>query len=228
MTNPSPHRAARKTVISMKEFQGMMDRAKELEPTFYKLRTRALLVLFYLTGKRRSEVARLEVDDFKEEDEMLQVTFTLSKKRRDLVLTKRTTKSIPLSDPLTQPILQYLDYLEDLSPKPRFFLPRTVLAPGSTLKIISEASIGGRQLLNLVRQVSDEVWPHLFRETQAAQVIQQDSSIMGAYRVQERLNLESVQTGFRYLQRYAVDIIRREAASPSSTTTASPPSGETS
>jgi integrase len=206
----SLHRKSRKTVISDEEFQGMMDRTRELEPMFYRLRTRALLALFYLTGKRRSELVRLEVDDFKEKDEMLQVTFTLSKKRRESVITKRATKSIPLSDPLTQPILEYLDYLETLNPKPQFFLPRTVLAPGSSFTIMSEASIGGRQLLNLIRQVSDEVWPHLFRETQAAQVVQQDSSILGAYKVKERLNLESVQTGFRYLERYATDIIRRE------------------
>jgi integrase len=196
-------------VISEEEFQDMMNRARELEPEFYKLRTRALLSLFYLTGKRRSEMVRLEVDDFKEEDGMLQVTFTLSKKRRESVLTKRTTKSIPLSDPLTQPILEYLDYLEALSSKPRFFLPRAVPSFGSSFVIKPETSIGGRQLLNLVRQVSDEVWPHLFRETQAAQVVQQDSSILGAYKVKERLNLESVQTGFRYLNRYAVDVIRR-------------------
>lgn len=212
MTDVSPHRKSRKTVISEVEFQGMMNRARELESVFYRLRTRALLALFYLTGKRRSELVRLEVDDFKEEDGMLQVTFTLSKKRRESVITKRATKSIPLSDPLTQPILEYLDYLETLSPKPRFFLPRTIIAPGSSFTIMPEASIGGRQLLNLIRHVSDEVWPHLFRETQAAQVVQQDPSIMGAYKVKERLNLESVQTGFRYLERWASDVIRREGA----------------
>lgn len=55
------------------------------------------------------------------------------------------------------------------------------------------------------------MWPHLFRETVASDVIRGDPSIFGAFKVQRRLDLESYQTGFNYLKRFAADVITREA-----------------
>jgi len=69
----------------------------------------------------------------------------------------------------------------------------------------------GRQVFNILRQLSLGVWPHLFRETVGSDVIKQDSSIIGAFKVMRRLDLEDYHTGFNYLRRYAGDIIRREA-----------------
>jgi len=42
-------------------------------------------------------------------------------------------------------------------------------------------------------------------------VIRGDPSIFGAFKVQRRLDLESYQTGFNYLKRFAADVITREA-----------------
>ncbi len=60
-----------------------------------------------------------------------------------------------------------------------------------------------------MRSVTDRAWPHLFRETVASDVIEADPSIYGAFKVQRRLDLKDHRTGFRYLRRFATDIIRR-------------------
>jgi len=203
-------RVERKEVISDEEFVVMMQKAETIPEEFYRLRTKALLCIFRLTGKRRSEVARLEVSDFKIEEGFLHVTFTLSKKRKKIPITKRSTKSIPLTDPLTKPIIEYLEYLLDLDPQPKYFFPQTKRLWGQEFVINSNQRISGRQVFNLVRKVSDRVWCHLFRETVASDVVKRDPTIIGAFKVQRRLDLESVQTGFNYVRRFASDIINRE------------------
>jgi len=152
----------------------------------------------------------LERDSFKVEKGMLHVTFTLLKKRKGTVLTKQSTNSIPLSDPLTKHIIEYLNYLASLEPTPKYFLPRVKSVFGFSNIILTDTHIGGRQVFNLVRDLSEKVWPHLFRETVASDVVKSDSSIIGAFKVQRRLDLEDYRTGFNYLRRFAGDVIRRE------------------
>ncbi|MBT0160009.1 site-specific integrase [Candidatus Bathyarchaeota archaeon A05DMB-2] len=206
----NPQRTQRKDVITEAEFNEMLREAEAIPETFYRLRTTALLCILRLTGKRRSEVARLELTDFKVENDFLHVTFTLSKKRRQNVMTKRSQKSIPLSDPLTRPILDYLDYLKSLDPTPKFYFPQTKSLWGQGYAILGDKAITGRQVFNLVRAVTEKAWCHLFRETAASDVVKSDPSIIGAFKVQRRLDLESVQTGFNYVRRFASDIITRE------------------
>jgi hypothetical protein len=147
----------------------------------------------------------------KVEDKFLKVTFILEKKRKGRVLQKQALKSIPLSDPLTKPILEYFEYLAGLNPKPKFFLPQAKSVFG-TIKINSEAHIGGRQVFNIVRGLSQTIWPHLFRETVASDIIKKDNSIISAFRVQRRLDLEDFRTGFNYLKRFASEVIAKEEA----------------
>jgi integrase len=203
-------RTERKEVITDEEFKEMLCEAKQIPETFYRLRTLALLCILRLTGKRRSEIALLEISDLKILDLYLQITFTLSKKRKQTVMTKRSTKTIPLSDPLTKPILNYLKFLENLLPTPKYFLPRTKRMWGQEFQIHAHQHILGRQVFNLIRKVSDRVWCHLFRETAASDVVKKDPSIIGAFKVQRRLDLENIQTGFRYLKRFSSDLIERE------------------
>jgi hypothetical protein len=61
-----------------------------------------------------------------------------------------------------------------------------------------------------VRGLSQTIWPHLFRETVASDVIKEDSTIIAAFKVQRRLDLESYTTGFNYLRRFSSDVIKRE------------------
>jgi integrase len=203
-------RTQRETVITDVEFQAMLNRASQIKNEFMKLRACALLCLLRLVGKRREEIARLKLDSFKVENSMLNITFILEKKRKGSVLQRQAVKSIPLSDPLVQPILSYIDYLTKLESKPQYFFPSVRSVFGQTLIIYPGKHLTGRQIFNIVRSLSSAVWCHLFRETVGSDVIKQDSSIIGAFKVMRRLDLEDYRTGFNYLKRYAADIIEKE------------------
>lgn len=202
-------RVSRQTVITESEFQEALDRAAMIKSEFLRLRAFAVLSLLRLTGKRRGEIAILPLDNFKVEDKFLNVIFILEKKRKDKVLHKLATKSLPLTDPLTQNILVYLEYLNKSEPKPKFWLPRAKSVFG-TIIILSDFHIGGRQVFNIVRNLSLTIWPHLFRETVASDIIKQDDTIIAAFKVQRRLDLADFRTGFNYLRRFASEVIERE------------------
>lgn len=212
MTNVSPERKTRKTTISLEELEAMREAASQLSDEFYILRTKALLALLYLTGKRVSEICRLELTDFKVSGGMLNVTFTLSKKRKETVLLKQAIKAIPLTDLLTQPIIEYINHLQGMNPMPRYFLPRTRPVFGASYIIDPEHGIGRGQLWNLIHAVTNEAWPHLFRETAGAEIIRKDPTIIGVFKVKQRLDHEDLKTSMGYLARYAADIIDREEA----------------
>jgi len=238
----SPLRTQRKTTITDEEFQELLMKADSIQNEFFRLRAKALLCLLRLTGKRRSELAKLELNDFKVEEDKLIIHFTLLKKKRRFkvcgscgsrnsvkashclncgsnientpvqhrALTSDSFKAIPVSESLAKPILDYLAYLEKLTPKPRFFFPSVQSVFGESYVILPDKHLTGRQLFNIVRSLSPKVWLHLFRETVGADIIKQDSSLIGVFRVMRRLDLESYQTGFNYLRRYASDVITRQ------------------
>jgi hypothetical protein len=87
----------------------------------------------------------------------------------------------------------------------RFWLPSGKSVLGNYL-IISDKHMSGRQVFNIVRDTSKTFLPHLFRETVASDIVKQDNSIIAAFKVQKRLDLEDMRTGFSYLQRFAKDI----------------------
>jgi len=211
MTNVrnSDSRMNRQTMISESEFQKALDQANQVKSEFLRLRALAVLSLLRLTGKRRGEIALLPLDNFKNEGKFLNVKFILEKKRKEKILQKLATKSLLLTDPLTQNILIYLEYLNKLEPKPKFWLPRAKSVFG-TIIILPDSHISGRQVFNIVRGLSETIWPHLFRETVASDVIKQDNSIIAAFKVQRRLDLADFRTGFNYLKRFATDVIERE------------------
>lgn len=206
-------RTNRKTVISDAEFQEMLRKAQQTVDNFLRLRSTALLCLLRLTGKRRSEMAIVETEGVKVEAGLLKVTFTLLKKRKQSVLLKQSTKEIPVTDELTKPIIEYLSVLKGMNPAPRYFFPRTKTLWGASYIIDYANHISGKTVFNLVRALSIDVWPHLFRETVAADIIKADSSIISAFKVQRRLDLSDVRTGFNYLRRFANDIIERQQLS---------------
>jgi integrase len=210
MTNPSWIRAGRKDVVSDDELELIQARISSIENPFYRMRTGALIPILRLVGKRRGEIVTLELTDFEETPEILNVTFTLEKKRKGNVMSKRVTKGLPLSDPLTPPIIEWIHYLKTLDPAPKYFLPATKLVFGKTLKIYPDDHIEGRQALNLFREVSDMAWPHLMRETVGAEIIKRDPTVIGVFKVKQRLDHDDVRTSLRYLERYATDIINRE------------------
>lgn len=211
MTNVrnSDSRENRQTMISEIEFQDALNHAKEIKNDFLRLRALAILSVLRLTGKRRGEIAILPLENLKPEGRFLNVSFILEKKRKEKVLQKLATKSLQLSDTLTQNIMAYLEYLKKLEPKPKFWLPRAKSVFGSII-VLTDSHISGRQVFNIVRGLSETIWPHLFRETVASDVIKQDNSIIAAFKVQRRLDLADFRTGFNYLKRFATDVIERE------------------
>jgi site-specific recombinase XerD len=80
-------------VISDSEFQEMLDKANQIKDTFMRLRSTALLCLFRLTGKRREEIAPLELDSFKTEEHAERHIYTTQEKERNSV-DKAGEKSI--------------------------------------------------------------------------------------------------------------------------------------
>jgi len=208
VTNVSAGKKDRKTVIEDAEFIRILEAAGRIEDTFYRLRALALLSLVRLTGKRRSELSRLELTDFEHGETSLDVTFTLSKKRTENTLAKRTTKSLPYDNPLTKIIMNYLEYLSGLDPEPRVFLPSTHPRFGSGRYLLDpDRGIQPRQVYNVAVGVGPETWPHLYRETAASDVIRSNPTLTGIYEVMARLDLKRYDTGFNYLRRFAKDEI---------------------
>jgi hypothetical protein len=233
-------RENRETVIEDDELGKALDKAKTIDNEYFRLRALAVLSLLRLSGKRRTEIAWIPLANFKVENDLLTVTFTLEKKKRkhkkcpacntknsslstfckkcglqisevQITFTSKQAKSVkafPISDTLTQNLLKYLDYLASLNPIPKFWLPSGKSVFGNYL-VIPDRHLSDREVFNIVRDSSETLWPHLFRETVASDIVKQDNSIIAAFKVQKRLDLEDMRTGFNYLQRFAKDIIRR-------------------
>jgi hypothetical protein len=50
--------------------------------------------------------------------------------------------------------------------------------------IIPDRHLSDREVFNIVRETSETLWPHLFRETVASDIVRQDNSIIAAFKVQ--------------------------------------------
>jgi ribosomal protein L40E len=234
-------RENRETVIENDELGKALDRAKSIDNEYFRLRALAVLSLLRLSGKRRTEISWIPLENFKVENGLLNVTFALEKKKRKYKKCPRcgtknpvasyfcrqcglgisqipisfmskqakALKAFPLSDPLTQNILRYYEYLRSLTPVPKFWLPSGRCVFGNYF-MIPDRHLSDREVFNIVRDASETLWPHLFRETVASDIVRQDNSIIAAFKVQKRLDLEDMRTGFNYLQRFAKDVIKRE------------------
>jgi hypothetical protein len=238
----SGFRESRETVIDENELNKALGQANSIKIEYFRLRALAVLSLLRLSGKRRTEISWIQLENFKVENDLLTVTFALEKKRRKhkkcpicntqnsstssfckkcgldiskipIVFTSRQAKAVkafPLVDSLTKNILEYLNYLRHLSPVPEFWLPSGRSVFGNYM-IIPDRHLSDREVFNIVRETSETLWPHLFRETVASDIVKQDNSIIAVFKVQKRLDLEDMRTGFNYLQRFAKDVIKREA-----------------
>jgi len=235
-------RENRETVIEDNELDKAFEKANSLPNEYFRLRALAVLSILRLSGKRRTEIAWIPLENFKVENDLLAVTFTLEKKKRKhkkcpgcntknssisifckkcgleisevpVTFTSKQAKSVkafPLSDSLTQNLLKYLNYLTSLNPIPMFWLPSGRNVFGKYF-IIPDRHLSDREVFNIVRDTSETIWPHLFRETVASDIVKRDNSIIAAFKVQKRLDLEDMRTGFNYLQRFAKDVINRQS-----------------
>jgi hypothetical protein len=78
----STFRETRETVIDDYELGKALDQAKAIDNEYFRLRTLAVLSLLRLSGKRRTEISWIPLENFKVENYLLNVTFALEKKKR--------------------------------------------------------------------------------------------------------------------------------------------------
>lgn len=212
MTNVS---VQRKDVISLRELNSMFENASMLKEEYFRLRAKAILSTFK-TGKRRVEVASLEVTDVRVEGQYLYITFSVVKKRKKNILTTRRTKRFRLESQYAQHILTYLEFLRKHYPQSKYLFPSVRSVFGRGFFIYPNKHLSGRQILNIVKDLNPNAWCHLFRETRGAEIVKHDekergeASILTVYRVKRSLDLESEQTAWRYIDRYATETIADE------------------
>ena len=210
MTNVDEDRD-RKDVLSDEEFNLMLTQARGNDDEFLAHRDPAILCMLRLTGKRREEVAGLAFNDVWIEGDYIHINFVLLKKHQDK--PPERVRSIPLDDPLTKPILDYMKYLKrKYKEMPKSFWPRVRPHFGHNV-VYLDKGISGRAVYNVVRKYADAAgvvaWPHLFRETAGAEEVKQDPSLYGVYKVANRIDVTE-QTAWNYMRRHAMNVIRRE------------------
>lgn len=204
-------RETRHTVVDEPEMRQLLAQAGQEQDEFLRLRNRAILCVLRKTGKRRGEVAPLQNRDRRVENGQIKVTFTLEKKRKGKGHITVSEKGIRLTDPLAGPILEYFDYLDKMNPPPKYLFPPQRQVFGISYGPDVEDHIKPRQLFNVIRGLSEQVWPHLFRDSAGAdEVKKHKDGILAVYAVLKRLDLEKEETGFRYLRRWATDVIEHQ------------------
>jgi site-specific recombinase XerD len=144
-------RIDRTDVIQDSEIQEAIENARRIEDHYFQLRAVAVLSLLRISGKRRGEVAIISLDNFSVNSEYLKVNFILEKKRAKTKLKKISTKQFPLDDYLTENVIEYLNYLETLTPKPKFWLPTGKAVFGNYI-INPNMPLTGRHVFNIVRE----------------------------------------------------------------------------
>ena len=215
MTNVrgSPLRTNRETIISDTELDQAITQAKTNPNLYFKLRAVAVISLARLSGKRRGELAVIPRRYFKVAGNYLEVTFILEKKRkRTKVLS---TKKFLLSDTLTKNVIEYLDFLDLKYPDAEFWLPSGKMVFGN-YTVYLDKHVHNKTVFNIIRANSQSIWPHLNRETVAADIVTSDDSINAIFKVQQTLDLDpkrGFETALHYVQRYSKQVINRQAQS---------------
>lgn len=210
MVNPAEEIKDR-DVLTDKEVDKMLTKADENPIIYYALRNKAIVCTLRLTGKRRIEVATLQLSNVKVKGKMLYLTFVVVKKRKKGLKERRRTKSIPLTDPLTQPILDYLDWMKTNVPESKYLFPRIHYNPiKDVMKFDPDNHLSGRQVLRIIKKLDPEAWVHLFRETKGAEIVRADPSVISVFKVKRTLDLVKEETAYRYMERYAAQVIDRE------------------
>jgi len=203
----------REDTIDLAEFQGMIARGNTLKypHQYYRLRDLAIICILRKTGKRRVELTRIKRAHITVIDNHMVITFYVAKKRTNNPLGQRREKKISLADTFVKPIQDYIAWLDENEPNGEYLFPHTSYSPfGNRLHIDNSKPTDGRTLLRSVKKLNPNAWCHLFRESVAADIIRRDPSILAVFRVKKRLDLESHLTAFKYMERFASDVIESE------------------
>lgn len=205
----------RKDVLSDNEVDIMLERAAQLPTEHYRLRAKALVSLFR-SGKRRAEVASLEMTDLDINSHFLYVTFTTVKKRKKSILATRRRKRYPLESHYAKHILEYWEWMKRHHPECKFLFPASRVVFGVNYHLSRDRHLSGRQVLRVIKDLNPNAWCHLFRETRGAEVVKRDERDKGqadlftVYKVKQALDLEREATAWNYINRYATETVGEE------------------
>jgi len=111
--------------------------------------------------------------------------------------------------------MEYWKYMNKNYPDCKYFFPSVRSVFGEALAISRDRHLSGRQILRIIKQLDENAWCHLFRETRGADVVRADErkgrlSIFTVYRVKHALDLEREATAWNYINRYATETIEGE------------------
>jgi integrase len=212
MTNVQGIRKTRMTVVQDAELTEAIDKADDLSTHFFQLRAKATLSIGRLSGKRAGELAMLPRKNIQVSGKMLNVDWILEKKRTTVMMNKMSHKAYPLSDQLTQHVINWLTYLDATYPGSQYFLPSARSSFGNYV-VDLENHVTPRTILNIVRSCSEMIWPHLFRETLGADIVNSNNNTVAAmWDVVDGLDLDpkrGFETASRYVRRYSRQIVQR-------------------
>jgi len=229
MTNVDEGRKHR-SILSDSEFNLLRAQAREKGFDFLALRNEALLCCLRLFGKRRAEFGssylthlvkvdgeKVKIKTYKDgmrrnevwvDSHNINFNFRILKKHGEKPL--EMVRRVPVDDPLAQPILAYIEYLDHLDKPTEYFFPSAKNVFGNHM-IQHDKCLPSRCVYDVVRDLGDAcgvvVWPHLFRETAGGEEIIEDPSQYGVYKVMNRLNVTE-RTAWAYMQRHVMSVIR--------------------
>ena len=212
-------------VISNQELVEMLSKSQTNRIEYFKVRDSCIIALLRLTGKRREEVAILPMENVWVAENLISIRFFLVKKWRNMKKPDGTKirvrnpdnialKKIQVSNPLAKYILEYISWMKDKYPNSKFFFPSSFYS-GLTGQINIDIGrhLSGSQILRIVKKYNPNAWCHLFRDTVGADIAKSDPSLMSVFRIKQRLDHVSEQTAWKYLRRYAGEIVGEEIIS---------------
>jgi len=227
LTNVDEGRKHR-SILTDREFDLLRAQARLNEFPFLALRNEALLCCLRIFGKRRGEFGGCylrhkdretgeTVKIYKDgprrnevwvDQHNINFNFRVLKKHGDRPL--EIVRRVPLDDPLAQPILQYMEYLDNLEASVEYFFPSAKNVFGNYL-VQNDKCLPARCIYDVVRTLGDAcgvtVWPHLFRETAGGEEIIEDPTQYGVAKVMNRLNVTE-RTAWAYMERHVMSVIR--------------------
>jgi hypothetical protein len=114
-------------------------------------------------------------------------------------------KSISVNDKYAHYILEYLRFLKANYPRARYLFPSGVTVFGMNYMIDPEKHLSGRQLLRIIKPLNPRAWLHLFRESKGAEIARAAGrNLESVYLVKDGLDLESEESAYHYVRRFAV------------------------
>jgi integrase len=126
----------------------------------------------------------------------------------------RRLKQTPLSDKYARMILEYFNYMQNNFPQSKFLFPSGYTLFGSNLYAINPAkALGGRQILNVVKELDPSTWTHLYRKLKGSEVARKyGRTLDSAFQVKTTLDLERTETALRYIEDFAPKMETGETA----------------